>query len=115
MSCRCFIVPPHLLRGIAESTTNPEHVRKAAQASLVAHDRVTTSRRERMAKLTQPGGSGTAAFRTSPFIPEGLLTRLSTSESVDEATRTRAKRDLGHLQALMAKAPAAQQGMLTSP
>ncbi|POR30913.1 Extracellular metalloprotease [Tolypocladium paradoxum] len=109
MSCRCFIVPPHLLRGIAESTGNPEHVREAAKASLAAHDRVSSARRERLATLAQPGDSGAAASRASPFIPEGVLTRLSTSESVDEATRTRAKRDLNHLQSLMAKAPEAQK------
>lgn len=63
-----------------------------------------------MATLAKPRGSGAAAFRASPFIPEGVLARLSTSASVDEATRTRAKRDLNHLQSLMAKAPEAQQG-----
>ncbi|KND88121.1 Extracellular metalloprotease [Tolypocladium ophioglossoides CBS 100239] len=109
MSCRCFIVPPHLLRGIAESTSNPDNVREAAKASLAAHDRLSGVRRERMATLAEPRGSGAATLRASPFIPEGVLARLSTSESVDEATRNRAKRDLGHLQSLMAKAPEAQQ------
>ncbi|KAL7783652.1 metalloprotease [Trichoderma ceciliae] len=114
MSCRCFIVPPHLLRAIAESPHNPEQVRKAAEGSLVAHDRVTSSRRERIANLIQPRGNRPAsAVRTSPFIPESLLTRLSTSESVDEVTRTRAKRDLRHLQGLMAKAPMAQEALAT--
>ena len=110
MSCRCFIVPPHLLRGIAESTSNPQNVRDAAQASLIAHDRVMSARRERMASLAEPRGSGASLRRASPFIPEAVLTRLSTSDAVDESTRARAKRDLGHLQSLMAKEPEAQKG-----
>ncbi|KJZ74638.1 hypothetical protein HIM_05988 [Hirsutella minnesotensis 3608] len=105
MSCPCFIVPPHLLRGIAESVSNPEHVRKAAHESLAAHSRIGTSRQERMAMLARPGiaNGRTSVSRSSPFIPEGVLTRLSASDHVDETTRIRAKRDLEHLQTLMAK------------
>lgn len=115
MSCRCSIVPPHLLRGIAESSHNPDHVRKAAERSLAAHNHITSARRQRLANLTQPRGNRNAtAAQTSPFIPESLLARLSTSKSVDEATRTRATRDLRHLHELMAKGPTAQEGTLIS-
>ncbi|KAM4063095.1 thermolysin metallopeptidase, alpha-helical domain-containing protein [Hirsutella rhossiliensis] len=114
MSCPCFIVPPHLFRGIAESSSNPEHVRKAAHASLAAHGRIGASRQQRMAMLTQPLGSEAPPYRPSPFIPEGVLTRLSVSEAVDEVTRERAKRDLEHLQTFMAKPPPAEQAIVAA-
>ncbi|KAL7940952.1 hypothetical protein V8C42DRAFT_349078 [Trichoderma barbatum] len=112
MSCPCFIVPPHLLRAISESTHNSENVRKAAAESLAAHTDVRNARQEHIAQLTQPQrvrvGEG---VQTSPFIPENLLHQLSTSESVDEETRSRAKRDLCHLQELMARLPAVQKAL----
>lgn len=112
MQCPCFIVPPHLLRAIAESSSNSDQVREAAHASLAAHTRVGASRELRMAMLSQPHGTDTdPSHRCSPFIPEGVLARLSVSEAVDEATRDNAKRDLEHVQAFMARAAASEQGM----
>ncbi|PHH88040.1 hypothetical protein CDD83_8065 [Cordyceps sp. RAO-2017] len=99
MPCHCSIVPPHLLRDIAESPSNPEHVRQAAHASLIAYESVSASRREFMA--AEPGARGVRVRQpSSPFIPIGVLTRLSVSDAVDEATRDQAKRDLEHLQML---------------
>ncbi|PNP58364.1 hypothetical protein THARTR1_01879 [Trichoderma harzianum] len=113
MSCPCFIVPPHLLHAISESSQNPEEVRKAAAQSLVAHTEVRTARQEHIAHLTQPRGAkeGGGAVQTSPFIPEHLLKQLATSESVDEETRSRAKKDLCHLQEILGKMPAVQEAL----
>ena len=108
MSPRCYIVPPHLLRGIAESTINSARTREAAHASLAAHDRITTIRKERFAALTEPRGFGRRLnmnFSPQQIIPDGLLRFLSTSEEVDEATRSKAKRDLEHLETVIDRVP----------
>ncbi|PFH59977.1 hypothetical protein XA68_11652 [Ophiocordyceps unilateralis] len=112
MPCPCFIVPPHLLRSIAESTSNPQHVRQAARTSLVAHDRISATRVEVMSQLTDP--SSRRGSRPAPFITEAVLARLSASEAVDEQVRDHAKRDLNQLQAFMAKPVAQQQGNLAA-
>ncbi|KAL7813299.1 Metalloprotease [Trichoderma gracile] len=104
MSCRCYIVPPHLFRAIAQSPLNPEHVRKAAEASLAAHDRIAAARQERTLRIIQENSKRKATTQASPFVTESLLQRLSVSDVVDEASRARAERDLQHLQALMSKA-----------
>ena len=116
MSCRCYIVPPHLLKGIADSVVNPEHVRKAAQASLAAHERVTGIRKDRFATLGQPRGfSRTEAAQSQHqhIVPDTLLRHLSTSENVDEATRSRAKQDLEHLETVLTRVRDSQQGLRT--
>ena len=105
MDCCCFIVPPHLFRAIAQSPHNPESVRRAAEVSLAAHDRIATARQERTLKVFQDKrGKTYAVIQASPFVPGVLLEQLSASDAVDEATRTRAKRDLRHIQDLMSKA-----------
>ncbi|WAO85763.1 Hypothetical protein NCS54_00301100 [Fusarium falciforme] len=113
MPCRCYIVPPHLLRGIVDSQSNPEHIRKAAQASLAAHDRITSLRKERLAALTTPRGyqnSRPVNFQPQHIIPDALLRHISESDQVDESTRTRARRDLNHLQQILGRVQASQQG-----
>ncbi|KAK7426062.1 hypothetical protein QQZ08_007510 [Neonectria magnoliae] len=107
MSCRHFIVPPHLLRGIAESTVNPEHVRKAAQQSLTAREALTQVRSARLASLTTPRGylrtnqeHGSSSHQQQ-IVPPDMLRNLSQSEEIDESHRARAKRDLEHLESLM--------------
>ncbi|KAL6835698.1 hypothetical protein J3E69DRAFT_361069 [Trichoderma sp. SZMC 28015] len=115
MSCPCFIVPPHLLRAISESSQNPEEVRKAAARSLASNNQVRKARQEQIANATQPRGNKPGgAVQTSPFIPEHLLRQLSSSDAVDEETRSRAKRDLVHLQELLGKTPSAQEALSTS-
>ncbi|PHH73721.1 hypothetical protein CDD80_3624 [Ophiocordyceps camponoti-rufipedis] len=112
MPCPCFIVPPHLLRSIAESTSNPQHVRQAAQASLVSTDRVTVGRQSLLSQLADP--TARRDCRPAPFITEAVLARLAASEGVDEHVREQAKRDLDHLQAFMAKPLAEQQASLAA-
>lgn len=114
MSCRCYIVPPHLLRAIADSSANSEAIRKAAQASIAARERVTTVRQQRLASLTRPRGYSRAApvnFTPHHIVPEALLRHVAESENVDEATRTRAQRDLGHLENVLERVRNSQQGI----
>lgn len=114
MSDRCYIVPPHLLQAIADSTSNSDSVRNSAKACLATRERVSLARKERFAALTTPRGyrQGTQpseATRQS-FISESVLSHLANSDSVDEATRGRAKRDLEHLQQVIARVKEVQQG-----
>lgn len=112
MRSRCYIVPPHLLRGIAESSQNSEKTRKAAQASLAAHDRVTSCRKDRLAALNTPRGYSTnkpVHFRPQHIIPDTLLRHVAESDNCDEPTRARAKRDLEHLEKVLAKVKSQQQ------
>ncbi|KAL6874432.1 Metalloprotease [Trichoderma longibrachiatum] len=105
MRCRCFIVPPHLFRAITQSPHVPEPVRKAAEASLAAHDRFAIAREVRTLQTIQDKRTKRdATVQASPFIPESVLQRLSASDAVDEASRARANRDLHHLQGLMTRA-----------
>ncbi|ODA82276.1 hypothetical protein RJ55_00783 [Drechmeria coniospora] len=113
MSCLCFIVPPHLLRAIAQSTHNTEDIRKRAQASLATHERMTGSLQDRGATTVQSRRTACGArFLPTPFIPQDVLTRLSMSPFVTECTRRRAARALSHLQVLEARRRVSQQGMM---
>lgn len=53
-TARCYIVPPHLLKAIAESAQNSNKTRKSALASLAEHDRITGLRKGRSAAVCQP-------------------------------------------------------------
>jgi hypothetical protein len=116
MACRCYIVPPHLLRGIAESTVNSEGIRKAAEASIAVRERISAARQERLAALARPRGysrTGSVNFTPQHIVPDFLLRHVAESEHVDEATRARAQRDLGHLEEVLNRVKTTQQGMLT--
>lgn len=109
----CHIVPPHLLQAIADSTHNSESIRHSAKACLALREQVSLARKERFAALTMPRGYRTEEpvnIRRQQIIPEGILTHLAESENVDEDVRARAKRDLAHLQEVMARVHATQQG-----
>lgn len=112
----CHIVPPHLLQAIADSEHNSEDVRKSARECLAVRQQMVTARQQRMAALAQPRGyqQGAAHVRRQQIIPEAMLNHLSTSENVEEAVRERAKRDLAHLQQVIARYQAAQ-GLKQSP
>lgn len=114
MADRCYIVPPHLLQAIADSTHNEARIRDSARASLVAREEVSASRKAVFAALTMPRGyrAGAATFddRRQRIIPESMLSHLAESEHADEETRARAKRDLEHLQGFYAKVKASQSG-----
>jgi hypothetical protein len=103
----CFIVPPYLLQGIAESKGNDESVRSAARAALDLRDQYTTQRKERLAALTAPRGLRAAALQRHShqpsIVPNVLLKHLAESEDVDEETRACAKRDLEHIENVQEK------------
>lgn len=96
MTCRHYIVPPHLLRAIADSEENSDKIRHAARRSLTARDAYTKVRAERMAALTMPRG-----YQRQQIIPPHILRSLSQSEESEEIVRDRAKRDLQHVEGLM--------------
>ena len=93
MACKCYIVPPQLLQGIADSTDNDDNVRHRARGAIEARNRTQASRKDRITRVCQGHRS---TNRPSAFIPQQLLERLSNSQDVDENTRSRAKRDLEH-------------------
>lgn len=119
MTDRCYIVPPHLLQAIADSTHNEAGVRDSARACLAAREQVSASRKAVFAALTTPRGYHAAGTtfdeRRQHIIPESMLSHLAESEHVDEETRTRAKRDLEHLQGFYAKVKASQSGKTSPP
>lgn len=96
MACRHFIVPPHLLRAIADSEANADKIRHAARRTLAARDTYTKARVERMVALTVPRG-----YQRQQIIPPHILRSLSQSEESEENVRDRAKRDLQHVEGLM--------------
>ncbi|KAM6513706.1 hypothetical protein FALCPG4_016079 [Fusarium falciforme] len=96
MACRHYIVPPHLLRAIADSEANADKIRHAARRTLAARDAYTKVRAERMAALTVPHG-----YQRQQIIPPHVLRSLSQSEVSEENVRDRAKRDLQHVEGLM--------------
>lgn len=118
MSDRCYIIPPHLLQAIADSTSNSDGTRQSAKSSLANRERVSLSRKERFAALTMPRGYKQGAHAPEVarqnIISESMLNHLATSDSVDEATRSRAKKDLDHLQKVIAKLKEVQQGKYTA-
>lgn len=118
---RCYIVPPHLLQAIADSSSNPDNVREAAKASLESREKVSFARKELFTALTQPRGytqgAGQQPFnqQRQHFVPESMLDHIANSPDVDEATRTRAKRDLEHLQGVIARVKLVQSGKSLHP
>ncbi|RFU80319.1 matellopeptidase [Trichoderma arundinaceum] len=96
MPHRCYIVPPHLLKAIFESSHNSDTVRQAARAALASHQTFTTKRKSHIEAVIQTRRSSRAAPPTRPFVPSEVLRQLSQSEHVSEDARARAARDLEH-------------------
>jgi hypothetical protein len=111
---RCYVVPPYLLKAIAESQENSEDLRASAAASLTAHERVCASRHERFEILTRPRGYHQGQqpdlnARRS-IVPEHLLKHLAETQDVDEKTRECARRDLEHLKKVHESVKVMQEG-----
>ncbi|KAF6824555.1 hypothetical protein CMUS01_10187 [Colletotrichum musicola] len=97
----CFIVPPHLLRSIADAECNSEEERHAARQALNIREAYTTQRAERFSMLSRPEYRWhRQSSRPHGIIPGGILRKLSESTDVDEETRATARRDLEHLEGL---------------
>ncbi|KAK4139081.1 uncharacterized protein C8A04DRAFT_33457 [Dichotomopilus funicola] len=93
----CSIVPPYLLRGIAESQSNDDKARQGARNCLAHRERVTTKRAERFRLLSQPPATRAAANihrGHRNIVPEVLLQHIADSGDVDDNTKARARGDI---------------------
>ncbi|KAL6882756.1 matellopeptidase-like protein [Trichoderma longibrachiatum] len=104
MAHRCYIVPPHLLKAISESSHNSDAIRQSARAALISHETHSAKRRLHLEALIQSRRASRAPPPTSPFVPSSVLRSLSQSEHVDEEARARAAKDLEHALYLEARA-----------
>ncbi|TQV97397.1 peptidase M4, thermolysin [Cordyceps javanica] len=103
---RCYIVPPHLLQAIADSTSNPEKIRESARACLLSREKVSTARKELFATLAQPRGF--TSQQRHQIVPPHVFQQMSTAEANDEETRARAKGNLEHVEGVIAQYKTAQ-------
>lgn len=90
----CSIVPPYLLRGIADSQASDDETRQRARISLEHRDRYTAKRCDRFSALCQPRASRPPGRAAQGIVPESLLKHIADSEDVDEETRARARADI---------------------
>lgn len=104
MAHRCYIVPPHLLKAISESSHNSDAIRQSARAALISHETHSAKRRLHLEAVIQSRRASRAPPPTSPFVPSSVLRSLSQSEHVDEEARARAAKDLEHALYLEARA-----------
>ncbi|OAA63814.1 peptidase M4, thermolysin [Cordyceps fumosorosea ARSEF 2679] len=103
---RCYIVPPHLLQAIADSTSNPEKIRESAKACLLSREKVSSARKELFATLSQPRGYTTR--QPQQFVPPHVFRHISDAEVNDEDTRARAKDSLQHVEGVIEQYKASQ-------
>lgn len=104
---RCYIIPPHLLQAIANSTSNPEKARQTAKASLLAREKVSVARKELFATLSQPRGY-TGQQQRHQIVPPHVFRGISDAEVNDEETRSRAKDNLEHTESVIAQYKSSQ-------
>jgi Zn-dependent metalloprotease len=107
----CCIVPPHLLRAIAESQSCSEDHRTCAHDTLTQRNVFTNARRERFAALAQPRGSRHQAAPRQGIVPEHILKHICEADDVDEGTKARARSQLDDLQKAIGSYKT-QQGVL---
>ncbi|OHE91330.1 hypothetical protein CORC01_13359 [Colletotrichum orchidophilum] len=108
----CYVVPPHLLKAIADAECNSEHERHAARQALDLRELFTTRRAERLAILGGPRAQRhQLSSRSRPsIVPDILLQHIADSTDVDDDTRACAKRDLDHIRGVQQKVQQVQQG-----
>lgn len=108
----CYVVPPHLLKAIADAECNSEHTRHAARQALSLREQFTTRRAERLAILGGPRAQRhQLSSRSRPsIVPDILLQHIADSTDVDDDTRACAKRDLDHIRGVQQKVQQVQQG-----
>lgn len=93
MACLCSIVPPFLLEGIANSETNPEHIRAEAQVSLDHHRRLAKHRNQQSFAHAEQHTIQQSSQQSNSFIPQDILKQLSQSTGVDVTTPASANKD----------------------
>jgi Zn-dependent metalloprotease len=97
-SNRCYIIPPHIFRAMAESTEVDEASRQHARNALTTRDRFVGLRANRLEQLAQPRGYQQVQANTRPsIVPENILSALAEADDIDDDTRACAQRDLDHL------------------
>ncbi|KAL7932676.1 hypothetical protein V8C35DRAFT_322888 [Trichoderma chlorosporum] len=96
MPARCYIVPPHLLKGIAESSHNSDAIRHAARAALDSHQQFAAKRKSHIEAVVQSRRSSARVPIARPVIPPDVLRHISESEHVSEQERASAARTLEH-------------------
>ncbi|KAK3332942.1 metalloprotease [Cercophora scortea] len=90
----CSIVPPYLLRGIAENSVNDESHRQVALRSLQQRETYTAKRCDRFSALARPRAARAQhPVQQQAIVPEFLLKHIAESELVDAETRARAAYD----------------------
>ncbi|KAI0518036.1 metalloprotease [Xylaria bambusicola] len=106
----CSVVPPYLLNALAESEHNSDEIRKSARSCLDFSKTYLEKRQRVFTELTAPRGfRGAAGYQPKQrIIPDVLLKHISECEDVDEETRSKAKRDLSHIEDVQAKYQQAQ-------
>ncbi|KAL2142019.1 hypothetical protein VTI28DRAFT_1709 [Corynascus sepedonium] len=90
----CSIVPPYLLRSIADSQATDDETRQRFLACLEHRDHYTGRRCERFSVLSQPRAARAAGGAPRGIVPETLLQHIADCEDVDEETRSRARTDI---------------------
>src|SRR5271169_4612120 len=93
MACLCSIVPPFLLEGIANSETNPKHIRAEAQVSLDHHRRLAKHRNQQSFAHAEQHTIQQSSQQPNSFIPQDILKQLSQSTGVDVTTPASANKD----------------------
>lgn len=96
MPHRCYIVPPHLLRAISESSHNSESTRQAARTALASHQNVTAKRKSRIEAVVQSRRDSRPRPTARPYIPSYLLRHISQSADGDDEARAATLRTLEH-------------------
>ncbi|KAM0472819.1 hypothetical protein ACHAPX_008496 [Trichoderma viride] len=89
---RCFIVPPHLLKAISDSSVNSDAIRQSALAALSSHQDVIVKRKDCLRRNSRglPHPRPRPRSTAGPFIPAHVLRHISQSEHADEASRAAA-------------------------
>ncbi|WYZ41158.1 hypothetical protein EsH8_V_000053 [Colletotrichum jinshuiense] len=108
----CYVVPPYLLKSIADADCNSEGERQAASEALELRELFTTRRAERLAILGGPRAQRhkLSSHNRPSIVPDVLLRHIAESADVDDDTRACAKRDLEHIQEVQQRYQQVQQG-----
>ncbi|KAI1118184.1 metalloprotease [Nemania sp. NC0429] len=107
----CSVVPPYLLKALAESGHNSDEIRESARHCLDFNNQSYISKRQRVfAQLATPRGARSAASRRGQegIVSDALLRHIAECGDVDDDTRACARRDLEHVASVQAKYQHAQ-------
>lgn len=128
MAGRCFIIPPHIFRAMAESEHLEESARKEALACLHHYQKFVPNDKDHYHPRTyahdqphphQPqagesGQTGSSSSGTSRqgIVPPQIFQKMAESSELDEQARAGASRDLEHLRTVHERVHEQQQQQL---